>query len=52
MVVTRHTSFGDVFGVFATYDAAILTMQRMGRSVNTHTIRKTAIGYIVTHRGY
>lgn len=52
MVINRRTSFGETFGVFDTFDAAILALRNAGRNLNTHTIRRTAVGYIVNHRGY
>lgn len=43
---------GDTFGVFVDPVVAESTLRKAGRSLATHTIRKTEVGYIVTDTGY
>jgi hypothetical protein len=43
---------GDVFGIFADRDKAIEMCRRAMRDLNTHTIYRTAAGFVVTCRGY
>lgn len=48
----RTARAGDTFGVFADHEEAVTALRACHRDLNTHTIRRTACGYIVTVRGY
>jgi hypothetical protein len=50
--VNRNARVGDTFGLFADREAALVALRASLRDLNTHTIVRTSIGYLVTCRGY
>jgi hypothetical protein len=50
--VNRDARPGETFGVFADPQAAERALRSCGRSLSTHTICKSEVGYVVLYRGY
>jgi hypothetical protein len=50
--VNRNAKVGETFGVFADPQEATVTMRHYHRDEKTHTIVRTAVGYVVTCKGY
>jgi len=50
--IDHQAGLGDTFGVFADLDAVIAALRACGRSLATHTVRRTECGFICTVKGY
>ena len=50
--INRNARVGDTFGLFADRTQAMIALRNTLRNLHTHTICKTAVGYLVTCRGY
>lgn len=50
--MNRNARIGDTFGLFADREEALVALRACLRDFNTHTIVRTAVGFLVTCRGY
>lgn len=50
--LNRGARVGETFGCFADREEALAALRACGRDFGTHTIFRTAAGYVVSVRGY